>query len=536
MSEAKPVRLAIIDDQEHVRDEMRVKIMAHPGIQLIGEASNGEEAIQLCELLHPEVMLMDMRMPDMDGIFATRLITERWPFIRILILTTDKEPDQTQPAMEAGAAGVLPKDSSAESIWQAIQQACNSLSAENQTAPGLAQMRYLEALAHEINRLNTDASNLPELLNQYLPRIFPESQIIIRLFPDQDFWIHPFPNVNPISELAWRWLRTSLEAQLFLPGDEYPWGDRQSPDTGIILAPIVVPSARQPLGSICILKRKYPRHLHKFLPHAQAVAAHLAGVLEKTQSEARTAAQQVISQELATAGKIQADILPDKLPEIHGWEVAAHLEPARETSGDFFDIIPLANGNWGFVIADVSDKGMGAALFMTLSYTLIRTYAIQYPTLPAFSMGMVNKRILSDTRGTMFVTCFFGVLEPDTGRMRYVNAGHNPPLLFSRQKGKSVDRLRATGMALGIMEDAYWQQKIIRFTPGDALLLYTDGITEAQNHQGVFFGEQRLLKIASANFASSASTIQASVMEDVHRFVGDAPPQDDIALMVIMRK
>jgi sigma-B regulation protein RsbU (phosphoserine phosphatase) len=236
------------------------------------------------------------------------------------------------------------------------------------------------------------------------------------------------------------------------------------------------------------------------------------------------------------AGKIQTDILPEQVPSIPGWDIAARLEPARETSGDFYDFIPVANKNIGIVIADVTDKGMGAALFMALSNTLIRTYAVRYPSLPALTISAVNDRILSDTRSDMFVTTFFGVLEPHTGRLRYVNAGHHPPYLISTQKGKSIDRLNPTGMALGVVDGAHWQQKIVKLSAGDILILYTDGITEAQNSQGVFFGEQRLLEVVRSKNCCSAREIQEAVFAEVHYFVGDRPRQDDMALTVICRK
>jgi sigma-B regulation protein RsbU (phosphoserine phosphatase) len=189
------------------------------------------------------------------------------------------------------------------------------------------------------------------------------------------------------------------------------------------------------------------------------------------------------------------------------------------------------------VVADVTDKGIGAALFMALSSTLLRTYSNRYPSLPALTMDAVNERILTDTRGGMFVSAFYGVLEPHTGRIRYANAGHPAACLVSFQKGKKpVDRLAPTGMALGIMPQAQWQQKIARLHPGDVLLLYTDGITEAQNPQGAFFGEGRLMDVLRSKSHCSAGEIQSAVLAEVHRFVDTTPRQDDIAIIVIKRE
>ena len=247
--------------------------------------------------------------------------------------------------------------------------------------------------------------------------------------------------------------------------------------------------------------------------------------------------EEQISRELVMAGKIQADILPEQVPLIDGWDVAAKLLPARETSGDFYDFIQLTDRKWGIVMADVTDKGMGAAIFMALSSTLLRTYASRFPTLPAFTLNTVSERILSDTRGGMFVTMFFGVLEPHTGRLVYANAGHPPAYLVSGRPGKeSYERLRPTGMALGVSEHAQWKQKVVRLNPGDYLILYTDGITETQNVRGDFFGEERLVDVVFANIGCSASEMLDILLAEVRRFSSDSHRQDDIALIVIQRE
>jgi sigma-B regulation protein RsbU (phosphoserine phosphatase) len=197
-------------------------------------------------------------------------------------------------------------------------------------------------------------------------------------------------------------------------------------------------------------------------------------------------------------------------------------------------VISLHNNHWGLVIADVSDKGMGAALFMALSSTLIRTYAKQYPTLPALSISTVNERILSDSRSGMFVTTFYAVLEPNTGRIRYVNAGHNPPILISSQKGKRVDRLQSTGMALGVMGEMIWKQKVTRLLPGDLLVMYTDGITDAQDPHGQFYGEQRLLQVIRRCNCSAQETLEI-ILDDLDHFTGGMPQADDVTLLVVRR-
>jgi DNA-binding NarL/FixJ family response regulator len=395
------LRVVIADDQPLIRSGLEAFLMIYGEMRLVGEAQDGLEVLELCELVEPDVVLMDLYMPRMGGLEAARQISRRWPKIKVILLGDSKEPDVVQNALDAGAALYLTKDIAANDLSQAI---------------------------HKL-----------------------------------------FQNLRP-------------------------------------------------------LRRAQPAEKKEPLPEKTDEKVTRSGVLPK------------LSQELAIAGKMQADLLPASPPQMHGWDFAARLEPARETSGDFFDFIPLANGNWGIVIADVSDKGMGAALFMALCSTLIRTYATHYPALPALAISTVNDRILNDSRGDTFVTVFFGVLEPDTGRLRYVNAGHNSPYLFSFKKSKPVESLVPTGMALGVMPDTHWEHKMIKFTPGDMLLLYTDGVTEAQDQEGRFFGQDRLLKIARALHGRSAVDVQDTVLTEINCFCGDASQADDIALMTIVKK
>jgi serine phosphatase RsbU (regulator of sigma subunit) len=244
---------------------------------------------------------------------------------------------------------------------------------------------------------------------------------------------------------------------------------------------------------------------------------------------------QKIGQELALAGEIQASFLPDRLPQVAGWQLTATLEPARETSGDFYDFIPLSGGLIGLLVADVTDKGMGAALFMALSRTLIRTYAAEFVARPDLALRAANQRILTDSHTDLFVTVFYGVLDPATGSLTYCNAGHNPPYLLSAHGTSTVQELGRTGMPLGIFEDTTWHQEVAQLSPGDVLVLYTDGIPEAQDRREAFFGQERLLETARANLGRPAQDLHDALIREVCKFVGDAPQFDDITLMVVAR-
>ncbi len=262
------------------------------------------------------------------------------------------------------------------------------------------------------------------------------------------------------------------------------------------------------------------------------VETHL--VLRKLQKQLQDTNRKM-AQELALAGRVQTSFLPHNLPNIPGWQLTGTLMPARETSGDFYDFIALPDGRLGIVVADVSDKGAGAALYMALNWTLIRTYAAEYPGQPEIVLRAVNRRIVKDTDTSHFTTVFYGILDPETGMLVYSNAGHCPPYLMNTSEGENVRRLIRTGVPLGILGEETWEQGSVQLAPGDVLVLYTDGITEAENEQGIFLGGDRLLGWVKSNLGCPAREIQDAILAEVQRFVGDTPQSDDIALVVLQR-
>jgi serine phosphatase RsbU (regulator of sigma subunit)/DNA-binding NarL/FixJ family response regulator len=536
MTESNPIRVMLVDDHAVVRSGLAAFLLAFDDLELVGEAGSGEEAVRLCDRAQPDVVLMDLVMPGMDGAAATRAIRDRCPQVQVIALTSFKEKDLVRGALEAGAIGYLLKNVSTDELADAIRAAyAGRPTLAPEAAQTLILAEKLERLARAIINVPSDASTLPELLREHVPGMFSHSRIEIRIFPDQTLLHYPvdWPSVaDPI----WEWLRTTSEAHTFLPEAVLPWGDKQQASDGLVVAPIIGIESTEPIGGIYVWRHQDPDTVADLLPAVKSLAAQISSALHSAQVHAQTVAHQRVARELAMAGQIQASFLPDEVPDVTGWQLVARLEPARETSGDFYDFIPLPNGRLGILIADVADKGMGAALYMALSRTLIRTYAAEYDTRPDLALGAANRRILMDTHADMFVTVFYGVLDPATGALTYCNAGHNPPYLLSAQSRGLVGSLDKTGLPLGVFEDATWTRGVVQLTPGDVLLLYTDGATEAQDRQGVFFGEKRLLEIAQANLGRSAQGIQDALSAEVREFVGDAPQADDITLMVLVRK
>ncbi|MFL5801915.1 MAG: PP2C family protein-serine/threonine phosphatase [Roseiflexaceae bacterium] len=235
------------------------------------------------------------------------------------------------------------------------------------------------------------------------------------------------------------------------------------------------------------------------------------------------------------ASEIQASFLPNTLPQVDGWQFAVTLKPARETSGDFYDLLAMPGERVALLVADVTDKGIGAALFMALSRTLIRTYAFEHPTDPAAVFRATNQRILSDSHSGMFVTVFYGILDPASGYLTYCNAGHNPPYLLSADSNAAPPGLRNTGLPLGILAEADWETKTVEIAPGGMLVLYTDGVNEAHDEHSTMFGTERLLAAIRDQGHGSASAARDALLSTVEQFMGTAPQYDDITVMIVTR-
>jgi serine phosphatase RsbU (regulator of sigma subunit)/anti-sigma regulatory factor (Ser/Thr protein kinase) len=262
---------------------------------------------------------------------------------------------------------------------------------------------------------------------------------------------------------------------------------------------------------------------------AQAAPALRVGQLVRQQeAEART--RQRFEQELEVARLIQQNFLPKQLPELTGWQIAAYYRPAREVGGDFYDVIPLSGGQIGFVIGDVTDKGVPAALVMAATRSVLRASA-QRLINPREVLERVNEHLCPDMPAKMFVTCLYGVLEPATGRFRFANAGHDLP--YVKTADGSVE-LRARGMPLGLMPGMAYEEKETVLAPGDSLLLHSDGVVEAHDPDGDMFGFPRL-KAAVAKYPGGGELIDRVLTEVAAHTGPGAEQEDDITMVVLAR-
>ena len=240
-----------------------------------------------------------------------------------------------------------------------------------------------------------------------------------------------------------------------------------------------------------------------------------------------------VEQELGTARSIQHALLPKDLPRLEGWKIAYHYQPAREVGGDFYDFLRLEDDRVGLVIGDVSGKGIAAALVMANTQSVLRAVARRGNIAPGQVLAEANEVLYAYIPSGTFVTCFYGVLDPKSGRLVYANAGHDPPYM---QRGKDAQELRARGMPLGLMPDMPYEEEEADLAAGDDLLLYSDGLVEAHDPEGEMFGFPRLRKLIMAQDARSGEELVDFLLAELTRFTGaDSEQEDDITLVTLER-
>ncbi len=239
-----------------------------------------------------------------------------------------------------------------------------------------------------------------------------------------------------------------------------------------------------------------------------------------------------LEREIQLARQIQRTFLPSKLPNFNGWALDSRWQTARQVGGDFYDIIRLGNDRLGLVIADVSDKGLPAALYMTVTRSLIRAN-LQGTRSPSAVLQRVNRQLASEAPNGMFITTFYAVLSLSTGELTFTNAGHNRPLL--RSQGGQVTALPKGGMALGVLPTIELTDHTLTLQPGDSLILYTDGVTESFSPDGEAFGEERLSQLIAASSSLSVNDLLDHLGESLVAFRAAAPPSDDVTLLAIQR-
>jgi sigma-B regulation protein RsbU (phosphoserine phosphatase) len=243
-------------------------------------------------------------------------------------------------------------------------------------------------------------------------------------------------------------------------------------------------------------------------------------------------ANRLLEEEVATARRIQQQLLPESPPSFPGWDVHASNEPSRHVGGDYHDFLPLPGGEIGIAIGDVSGKGVPAALLMSNLQAALRGRMFAGHE-PERVVEDVNREICRNTGDESFISFFLGQLRPESGSLRYTNAGHNAPVLV-RQDGR-IELLEDGGLLLGIFPEATYEVGSVELEPGDVLALYTDGVTEASNPEGDMFGEERLMETLTRHRDASAPELHRRLLAEVQRFQAGNVPDDDLTLVLVKR-
>lgn len=417
---------------------------------------------------------------------------------------------------------------------------------------------YVSAALLQVAQAIVSFSDLDEVLRTIVritPILVGVERCIIFLWDDERSIFWPAQTYGILRDIE-----TSLLARRYAPGD-FPLLDavreRNSPiahsgEDGLTPLDFMADFTDRPQGETCALlavplsvkgdvlgvmlveETDIPRGPSERRQEIITGIAHQAALaVQNDLLQQEMAERERLERELQLAREIQQTFIPSQLPHLPGWELAVIWRAARQVAGDFYDFFELPGGRLGLVIADVADKGMPAALFMALTRALVRAAALEEMS-PAAALARVNDLLVPDAQHGMFVTAVYAVLSLETGELTYANAGHNPPLLL-RHHPRELERFGTGGIALGVLEGVRLEERVVSLKPGDHLILYTDGVTEAFSPQNDIYGEERLRSTIQTADSGSAQAMLNDIDGSVLTFVGDLPPSDDLTLLVLCR-
>jgi sigma-B regulation protein RsbU (phosphoserine phosphatase) len=261
-------------------------------------------------------------------------------------------------------------------------------------------------------------------------------------------------------------------------------------------------------------------------------ANQAAGAIETARLHREAIEREKIERELELAAAIQREILPRFLPEVAGVELAAANLPTRQVGGDYFDLFPLSRGRLGFLVADVSGKGVPAALLVSTVHAAVHLQIDEAKTV-AELIERIDRHLQRFSATRKFLTLFFGLLEPDSGLLRYVSAGHNPALVA--RAGGRIEQAHSTGVPIGLLPNATWREETLTLNPGELIAVYTDGLTEAGNEQDEEFGLERLSRRVAEGARWPIQQLCDSILADVADFASGMPQYDDQTLLLVRR-
>lgn len=296
------------------------------------------------------------------------------------------------------------------------------------------------------------------------------------------------------------------------------------------LAAPIIGSGNHTIGVINLESDRLHAYDESDLQLLTMFASMVAVAIEKAELHKELVEKRRLEYELRVASQVMETLMPTCPPEVENFHICGRSLPSAAVGGDYFDFIDVGDGRWGLVIADVSGKGIPAALLVASFRAYLRALMTSDFSLRGV-FARLNRLLLNPTGGGHFVTAFFAKFDPQERRIFYVNAGHNPPLLI--RSGQPTQLLSRGGIPLGILESASYSEDIAYFTPGDTLVLYTDGLTEATNADGQHFGLQRLESLVRSRWDEPASELCQQIIDQVREFSAPDGPADDLTIVIV---
>jgi serine phosphatase RsbU (regulator of sigma subunit) len=303
----------------------------------------------------------------------------------------------------------------------------------------------------------------------------------------------------------------------------------------ILAAPLISPRDDRLVGVLQLLNKHEGRFDEFDEQLIQAFAVHASTALERAQLLEETRRSQMLELDFKLGRQIQTSFLPEKLPEVPKYDIAAWWEPAESVSGDYYDVVRLQDGRIGLIVADVSGHGVGPSLIMASVRAMFHVLARRLSD-PAEILSLLSETMAPDLTEGRFITFLMVALDPETHEATFANAGHGPALHFTRSTGEFAS-LGSTGLPLGFATDHRFENApTIRLEPGDLLLLATDGAIELKNEQNEMFGRKRLQELTSENRHLPAPELRDLLRESISSFNSEQHPLDDVTLIILERK
>ena len=431
-----------------------------------------------------------------------------------------------------------------ENLQEENNEGSDRLAEENlRLKRAVEELSILNELARDIGASHDSKEIMEKIVGRSLRAVQAE-QGVITLLSEED--------ADPTKTLVRR-MGTSREQQAFRPNDSLlgwmylkkrplvmnePHSDERfrgvkwdQSITSILCVPLMVKSELK--GVLTVFNKKDEAAFTEEDQRLLAIiASQSAQIIENARLYEEEQALIRMKEEVRLASKIQSDLLPKECPSVPGYDIAGRTYPARQVGGDYFDFIELDDVRWGFCLGDVSGKGLPASLLMANLQATLRSQIVLDPS-PEACISRTNKLIYRSTDSETFATLFLGILDSQKHEISYSNAGHDYPILI--RSGNDPESLKAEGTVVGFIEDYDFEEKFAPINPGDLVVAFSDGITEAENPGEEQFGSERLLKILDENRELPAGQLIDRIIAAVREHAGDAPQSDDMTLVVVRR-